>query len=375
MPKVTHIFTLSERLGHHVWGGAERSLRVLLPALARAGTEVEAIVLIWNDGPAVQAGLADLRAAGVQVVEIRRPVAAVWHNRVTRGLVVLLRLFPKLLQRRRRVIHLHLDFRFMPLLAFVAAMPRVAMTLHNDEPVWITPGGRLWLWALRQCIDHFVAITEQVRIHFVAAGLSPDRITTVPYGIEVWSLGGAEVRRVLGLPADAFVVGYIGRLTEQKNLATLISAASAQQDALFVLIGDGAERRDLEAQARQSRADNVRFLGARENAGELMPAFDVFCLPSKWEGLGLVLLEAMLQNVPIIGSRAGAIPEVLGEGRFGALFDCGNVGQLAGLIADARHNPAGWRERAALAKVHALANYTPAETARRTLAVYRRLAV
>lgn len=375
MPNVTHIFPLSERTGHHVWGGAERSLRVLLPALARAGADVEAMVLVWNDGPVVQAGLAELRAAGVRIVEIKRPTAAAWQSRVTRGLVVLLRLLPKLLQRRRRIIHLHLDFRFVPLLAFLTAMPRVVMTLHNDEPVWTTAWGRAWLWALRQSIDNFVAITERVRTHFITAGVPPDSITTVPYGIEVASRSRADVRQALGLPAGAFIVGYIGRHTEQKNLTTLIEVAPAQPDALFVLIGEGADRRALEAQAQRIGAGNIRFLGARENAGELMSAFDVFCLPSKWEGLGLVLLEAMLQGVPILGSRAGAIPEVLGDGRYGVLFATGNVQELSRMLADAQRNPEDWRERAATARAHAQTTYTPAETARRTLVVYQRLSV
>ena len=56
-----------------------------------------------------------------------------------------------------------------------------------------------------------------------------------------------------------------------------------------------------------------------------MPLFDVLCLPSKWEGLGLVLVEAMLQAVPVIGSRQGAIPEVLAGGEAGDLFDFEDV--------------------------------------------------
>ena len=67
-----------------------------------------------------------------------------------------------------------------------------------------------------------------------------------------------------------------------------------------------------------------------------MPGFDVLCLPSRWEGLGLVLVEAMLRGVPVVGSRAGAIPEALGHGAYGVLFEPGDEDGLVAAIARAR---------------------------------------
>jgi glycogen(starch) synthase len=77
-----------------------------------------------------------------------------------------------------------------------------------------------------------------------------------------------------------------------------------------------------------------------------MRAFDVFCLPSRWEGLGLVLLEAMWRNVPIVASTAGAIPEVLDEGSCGLLFPQGDVQGLVEAISDVRQDPSAAAERA-----------------------------
>ena len=71
-----------------------------------------------------------------------------------------------------------------------------------------------------------------------------------------------------------------------------------------------------------------------------MPLFDVLCLPSLWEGLGLVLLEAMLQDVPIVASRAGAIPEVLDDGKCGVLIDPSMVSSLLDAIDMVRIEPA-----------------------------------
>jgi glycosyltransferase involved in cell wall biosynthesis len=88
-----------------------------------------------------------------------------------------------------------------------------------------------------------------------------------------------------------------------------------------------------------------------------MPLFDVFCLPSIWEGLGVVLLESMLQGVAIVASRAGAIPEVLDEGRCGVLIDPASVSSLVDGIDLIRSNPHFRRTLVRSAQAHAAAVY------------------
>src|SRR5690606_39005970 len=97
----------------------------------------------------------------------------------------------------------------------------------------------------------------------------------------------------------------------------------------FVLVGDGPLRADVERFVADAELRNVTLAGAVENASALIPLFDVLCLPSRWEGLGLVLVEAMLQRVSVVGSRGGAIPDVLGQGRYGLLFDTDDADDLA----------------------------------------------
>ena len=111
-------------------------------------------------------------------------------------------------------------------------------------------------------------------------------------------------------------------------------------DITCLIVGDGELRSELEHLARRLGCANVRFLGAQSDAAGLMPLFDVLCLPSLWEGLGLVLLEAMLQDVPIVASRAGAIPEVLDDGKCGVLIDPSMVSSLLDAIDMVRIEPA-----------------------------------
>jgi len=79
-------------------------------------------------------------------------------------------------------------------------------------------------------------------------------------------------------------------------------------------------RESITAWISQNNVTNVQLLGPVSNGRNIMNSFSLLCLPSKWEGLGLVLLEAMVQGVPVIGANNGAIPEVLDFGRVGLLF-------------------------------------------------------
>jgi glycosyltransferase involved in cell wall biosynthesis len=128
-------------------------------------------------------------------------------------------------------------------------------------------------------------------------------------------------------------------------------------DIKCLIVGDGELRPELESLARELGCGNVAFLGSRPGAATLMPLFDVFCLPSVWEGLGVVLLESMSQGVPIVASRAGAIPEVLDDGRCGVLIDPSSVSSLVGGIDLIRSNPSYRRALVRTAQAHAAAAY------------------
>jgi glycosyltransferase involved in cell wall biosynthesis len=152
-------------------------------------------------------------------------------------------------------------------------------------------------------------------------------------------------------------------------VALLVDAMARRPDAVCAIVGDGPLRRDLERRAA-GRA-NIRFAGHRAGAEDLMPAFDVLCLPSRWEGLGLVLVEAMLRRVPVAGSRAGAIPEVLDDGDVGALFEPDDADGLLAAIDRARAEGPAWVERA-VCRAEAL--FSVDGMVERTVAVYERVA-
>jgi glycosyltransferase involved in cell wall biosynthesis len=112
------------------------------------------------------------------------------------------------------------------------------------------------------------------------------------------------------------VVGNVAALTDHKDHATLLRAAArlaARHDTVrFVIVGEGALRAPLEAQARALGLDGrVIFAGFRDDLDRLIPAFDVFCLSSHMEGLGTSLLDAMAYSRPVVATAAGGIPEAV----------------------------------------------------------------
>lgn len=172
----------------------------------------------------------------------------------------------------------------------------------------------------------------------------------------------AELRRSLGL--NRFVVGYFGRLVEEKGVRTLLVAASALPDTQLLIVGGGPLRSEIESIARDSGLpDRIRLIDAvpHEQIIPYLNALDVFVLPSQttstWkEQFGHVLIEAMACGVPVIGSSSGAIPEVIGEA--GLIFSEGDVAALRAAIAGLRENPDRRSELARAGRERVLERYT-----------------
>jgi glycosyltransferase involved in cell wall biosynthesis len=125
-----------------------------------------------------------------------------------------------------------------------------------------------------------------------------------------------------------------GRLEEQKGHAVLFDALAEVRkrglDFTLALAGDGRLRGELEQRAEQLGLGNrIRFLGTLDDVGPLLAAADAVVLPSLWEGLPLVLLEAMVRSRPIVATNVGGVPEAIDNGVHGVLVPPGEALALA----------------------------------------------
>jgi glycosyltransferase involved in cell wall biosynthesis len=156
----------------------------------------------------------------------------------------------------------------------------------------------------------------------------------------------AAARRVLGLPADAFVLGVVARLSPQKAHGVLLRAVAALAPARpalrLVIVGDGEERAALEALAAElGIADRTLFTGVRRDVpGQLLPAFDVSCLSSVHEGVPLTVLESMAAGLPVVATAVGALSDLVTDGVEGFLVPSGDHAALADRLAALADDPA-----------------------------------
>lgn len=167
--------------------------------------------------------------------------------------------------------------------------------------------------------DKVIAVSNYERERLFQAGLPADKIVLIYNGV-------AEVteRKELPVKIDGTIVGTAARLTKSKGIRYLIEAFSylynKYRDLNLVIIGDGEERKNLEELAKRLNInDRVFFLGALPNARLYFSNFHIFVLPTLSEALGIVLLEAISQKVPVITTAVGGIPEIIKDEENGLL--------------------------------------------------------
>jgi len=218
-------------------------------------------------------------------------------------------------------------------------------TRHNSEAFW--PGAPkifsnvLARFVAKRSVSG-VCISNAVKDFVIQRGeLSKDYdLETIYYGFEkIEQLDAkalAEIKDQLRVKPGVLRVGSIGRLVRQKDYPTLLSAMKqvidSGIDAELFILGEGAEKDNFtELSLDLGIHERVHWLGRTPFVNEFLSQLDLFVLPSIYEGFGLVLLEAMQANKPVLATNNSSIPEVLGRD-YAGLFETSNVEKLSGLI-------------------------------------------
>ncbi len=186
------------------------------------------------------------------------------------------------------------------------------------------------------------------------------------------------VRARLNLPSDARIILTAGRLTEQKGHRFLLEAVPTiierARETHFVIVGEGQLKDKLQVRARELKLQSrVHFAGRRNDVPELMTAADLFVLPSLFEGLPLVLLEAMAAGLPVIGTRVCGISEAVIDEVTGRLVEAGNARVLAAAVSEVLQQPALAARWGKAGQKRFEREFTAARMARETFAVYEGL--
>ncbi len=230
------------------------------------------------------------------------------------------RLFRKLRESRPDVLitHTHYANVLGQLIALLAGVPVRIAVHHNPLPTYPRLA-RIADCFLGQCgvYSKIVAVSDAVVATLQSYPRSyARRLTRIHNGISTISPSSQDIRSILGIPASQPLLVNVGRISRQKNQATLLRALLELQGAHLLIIGDGELSQDLHAQATSlGVANRVHFTGEipAEDVAACLKSADLFVFPSLWESMGLAVLEAMHSGLPVVASDIPALRELLGD--------------------------------------------------------------
>ncbi|MCH2126290.1 MAG: glycosyltransferase family 4 protein [Pirellulaceae bacterium] len=194
--------------------------------------------------------------------------------------------------------------------------------------------------------DRVIAVCEQNRQMAIDQQLaSPKKITTIYSGIDtarfIASGNRTQVLETIGLEPSRPIVGFIGRLAEQKAPLDFIAAAkmvlASRADVQFVIAGDGPLTNQVKRAVEHE--PRIKWIGFYEQVPELMAILDVVAVSSLWEGLGRSVTEAMIMKVPVAATAVDGIPELVKHGQTGLLSPPGQASALAENILELLRDP------------------------------------
>jgi 1,2-diacylglycerol 3-alpha-glucosyltransferase len=230
--------------------------------------------------------------------------------------------------------------------------------------------------------DRVVAPSESIAAILTSRGVTTP-ISTIPSGIEFARLAagnGSHGRAAAGIPAEAQLIGHVGRLAEEKNLSFLADAAARvlvkQPDAWFLVVGEGPAAALIHERCRQAGVLNrLRMAGVLQGSqlADAYAAMDVFGFASTSETQGLVLAEAMATGVPVVALDAPGNRDVVVDGENGRLLIGANANDFAAALAAVLNLPPPSRTRMVNAARTTAAEYDTTRCAERLLSVYAAL--
>ncbi|UCC84167.1 MAG: glycosyltransferase [Gemmatimonadota bacterium] len=290
--------------------------------------------------------------------------------------------------KRRRPHIVHTQGRGDPfgrLAAWLAGVPAVVSTTamistrYEVEERWRRALYRAIDFTTDRLVDRYIVVNRaSVDALTARHGVPRSRVVVIPNGIEldrydpVDTRGGAWRER-LGVPADAILLGGVGRLTAQKGFDDLIRAfaAIARPDVWLVIAGDGPDWEELREMARMfDVSGRVLLPGFVEDVPGLLAALDLFVLSSRQEGHPMVMLEAMATAVPVAATDIPGVADTITDGVEGRLVPSGDVAALANAIVTLIDDPVMAARLGRNARKKIERDYTVERMVRRTAVLY-----
>ncbi len=310
-------------------GGAQK----VIASIVRGRTEDTSRYFVYSCNDGVHRQEIEQAGATVRIIPRRVPkFDPLWIAGLARAM------------RRDRIdlVHTHLfgDSLHGYLGARLAGGLPVVMTLHTRPEGLTSVQRRGYRWLLRRGAAA-VACSTAVGRAFSLGGFRASRFLTIPNGLEppasqLTTAQRHQLRAGLGATPEAVVIAAIGRMAPEKGHRDLLAAFArlrSELDVRLLLVGDGPLRDQLEVDARRLKIDHrVVFTGVRSDVPRLLQTIDVVVFSSLWEGLPIVLLEAMAARRCIVTTAVPGILEAVRDGREALVAPIGDADGLAAAL-------------------------------------------
>ena len=349
-------------------GGAEIHLLNLIKHLDRDRYS-PTVLCIGNNGPIGE----EIAKEGVPVTEL-----GLLRKGGDPRIVKLLREF--LRREKISLVHSHLYHAnyYGRMAAFREGIPAVC-TIHNTYARPKVHRRLINRWLARRTA-RIIAVSGPVRDDIIRYdGVDPSKVVVIPNGVDPGTfdipLTRVEAREKIGIPAEHFLIGTVGRLEEQKGLQYLVDAVRMLREdgkqAFLLVAGSGREEARLREQAtRDGIEDAVFFVGTRRDVPELYRAMDVFALSSLWEGGPITLLEAMASGLPVVATPVGFVPEVVRDGVNGFIVPARDPVRLGIALWRVREDPVRAAQIGREGRETVRGRYTHRHLAEKVMVVY-----
>ena len=355
-------------------GGPALHVAYLTAGLAERGYDTTLVAGTLARGEESMSAVAEARGVTIETLdELHREIAPL------RDAQAILRLARLIRSERPTILHTHTAKagavgRIAALLAGRARPPIIVHTYHGHvlrgyfNPLTTLGFRTLERW-LARVTTALVAVSPEVRDDLVRLRVAPaSKFTVVRLGIELEERTAGdeatrrETRRQLGVPADAFVVGWVGRMTAVKRTDDVVRAlhglVERGVDAYLCLVGDGPDREHLERYAHELGVmKRCLFLGYQDDVGPFYSAIDALLLPSANEGTPVSVIESLAAQRPAVATRVGGTPDVIRDGIDGFLVEVGDAEAVADRLAELAADPERRSQMGAEGRARVLGRY------------------
>jgi glycosyltransferase involved in cell wall biosynthesis len=355
-------------------GGPALHVAYLTAGLADRGYETTLVAGTLARGEESMAAVSEARGVRIETLPaLHREIGPL------RDAQAILRLARLIRRERPTILHTHTAKagavgRLAALLAGSARPPIIVHTFHGHvlrgyfNPLTTFAFRMLERW-LARVTTALVAVSPEVRDDLVRLHVAPvSKFTVVRLGIELDERTDAaeavraETRRQLGVRQDAFIVGWVGRMTAVKRTDDVVRAlrglVDRGVDAYLCLVGDGPDRDQLERYAHElGVVKRCLFVGYQEDVARFYSAMDALLLPSVNEGTPVSVIEALAAQRPVVATRVGGTPDVIRDGVDGFLVEVGDVDALSERLAELAADPERRARMGAVGRERVLGRY------------------